>query len=380
MTIPAAGDWPEVSLGDVCEFKYGRSLPENARAGGSVPVFGSNGVIGTHNEALTAGPTIVVGRKGSLGEVNYSPEACWPIDTTYYIDGTATRADLRWLAYRLAAIGLTQLNRAAAVPGLNRDDAYRRRVLLPPLPEQKRIAGLLDRAVALRAKRRASLAQLDSLIESIFMDMFGDLDTQDWPMATVADVALPRPGSIRTGPFGSQLLHSEFVESGVAVLGIDNAVENVFRWSERRFISEAKYRELRRYTVHPGDVLITIMGTVGRCAIVPDDVPTAINTKHLCCITLDPQKCLPLFLHAYFLRHPLARRYLARTAKGAIMAGLNMEIIKAMPIPRPPIELQSDFGRRARSVDQLKAEHLKSLNALDNLFASLQYRAFLGEL
>lgn len=170
MRIPP--DWRLVTLGEVCELKYGKSLPEASRADGYVPVFGSNGAVGTHNEALTAGRTIIVGRKGSYGEVNYSADACLPIDTTYYVDETSTKADLRWLSYRLSALGLNRLNRAAAVPGLNREDAYRQRLLLPPLPEQRRIAAILDKADTLRAKRRAALAKLDTLTQSIFLDMF----------------------------------------------------------------------------------------------------------------------------------------------------------------------------------------------------------------
>ncbi|MGH3570820.1 MAG: restriction endonuclease subunit S [Pseudonocardiaceae bacterium] len=251
---------------------------------------------------------------------------------------------------------------------------------LPPLLEQRRIAEILDQAEVLRAKRREVLAQLNEMIKSIFFDMFSGSRADGWTLTTVAGVARADQGAIRTGPFGSQLLHSEFVDNGIAVLGIDNVVTNEFRWADRRFVTETKYRELNRYTVRPGDVLITIMGTCGRCAVAPDDIPLTINTKHLCCITLDRAKCLPVFLHAYFLRHPVARRYLNQTAKGAIMSGLNMGIIKAMPLLLPPLALQQEFADLVEAVERLKISHRAHLAELDALFASLQYRAFRGEL
>ena len=251
---------------------------------------------------------------------------------------------------------------------------------LPPLAEQKRIARILDAADALRAKRREALAQLDTLLQSTFLDMFGDPVKSGWTMATVEAVAGRQDGAIRTGPFGSQLLHSEFVDKGIRVLGIDNAVANEFREGEPRFITTQKYEPLRRYTVRPRDVLITIMGTCGRCAVVPDGICTAINTKHLCCITLDHGKCLPEFMHAYFLEHPIARRYLERSAKGAIMSGLNMGIIKALPIPAAPLDLQHRFADIVQSVEQQKTRQRAHLAELDTLFASLQSRAFRGDL
>lgn len=245
-------------------------------------------------------------------------------------------------------------------------------VPLPPLPEQRRIAAILDHADALRAKRRQVLNHFDALIRSVFNDMFAD--------ARATSTVEAEASLIRTGPFGSQLLHSEFVEQGIAVLGLDNVVGNEFRWGERRFISPAKYEKLKRYTVSPGDVLISIMGTVGRCVVVPDDIPRAINTKHICAITPDTTHLDSAFLRAAFLWHPQSRAHLRRQTKGSIMDGLNMGIIKAMPIPVPPLSEQREFADRARSVIAARDRATSAGKADDDLFASLQSRAFRGEL
>ena len=291
-----------------------------------------------------------------------------------------SRVLLQYLVYALKVHGLLKAISGTAQPQITRESLKSVSIPLPPLPEQKRIAAILDEAEALRAKRRKALALLDELTQSIFLDMFGDLHFDGISCVTVADLVNEAKGGIRTGPFGSQLLHSEFTDSGVAVLGIDNAVQNEFAWKERRFISESKYRQLKRYTVYPGDVIITIMGTCGRCAIVPQSTPTAINTKHLCCISLDRKKCLPEFLHAYFLRHPVAQTFLRDRAKGAIMSGLNMGIIKEMPVPLYPLAAQEKFANRIESINDERNLFLNSDNQLATLFASLQHRGFRGEL
>jgi type I restriction enzyme S subunit len=247
---------------------------------------------------------------------------------------------------------------------------------LPPLPEQRRIAAILDKADALRAKRREAITKLDQLLKSVFLEMFGDTTLATTSVAELA----PSAGAIRTGPFGSQLLHSEFVDHGIAVLGIDNAVSNAFAWAKPRFITAEKYSQLSRYRVNPGDVLITIMGTCGRCAVVPDDIPTAINTKHLCCISIDRTRCEPEFLHSYFLLHPVARNYLESRAKGAIMAGLNMGIIKELPVALPSIEKQRHFVSIKKSVGRQLEQALTQENRFDELFAGLQQHAFAGTL
>nr|WP_249809910.1 restriction endonuclease subunit S [Bradyrhizobium sp. 139] len=220
------------------------------------------------------------------------------------------------------------------------------------------------------------LELVDELTTGLFRKAFVEGDEGSWPSTTVAEVAL----NLRTGPFGSQLLHSEFVDNGIAVLGIDNAVENEFRWTQRRFISEKKYAKLKRYTVLPGDVIITIMGTCGRCAVVPANVPTAINTKHLCCITLDRDKCLPEFLKAVFLQHPVVLKQLGVQAKGAVMPGLNMGIIKSLSFPLPPLAVQVVFAQTISALEDIRSRLRKASSEFELLFSSLQHRAFSGHL
>jgi type I restriction enzyme S subunit len=254
------------------------------------------------------------------------------------------------------------------------------KIPLPPLAEQQRISAILEKADILRRKSLQAIDLADQLLKSVFLEMFGAPKSQGWKLSNVENLALEKKGSIRTGPFGSQLLHSEFTDEGIAVLGIDNVVENRFRWAKPRFISEEKYEQLRRYTVNPGDVLITIMGTCGRCAVVPEDCRTAINTKHLCCITLDQSKCLPTFLHSYFLYHPDARKYLSQNSKGAIMEGLNMGIIKEMPVPLVPLDLQSKYLAFRKEIANLAAKQYNANSEIDACFSSLSQQAFRGDL
>jgi type I restriction enzyme, S subunit len=282
-----------------------------------------------------------------------------------------------YLARTLQALAskLLQTVRGTTADNISTDVLRALEIPLPALPEQRRIAGQLEQADRLRRTRRYALDLSDTFLPAAFLGLFGETGDR-FPAPTVDELAADKPHAIRTGPFGSQLLHSEFTDSGIAVLGIDNAVNNEFAWSQRRFITPEKYEQLKRYTVFPGDVIITIMGTCGRCAIVPDDIPMAINTKHLCCITLEQNRCLPIYLHGAFLFHPFVSRQRAVAMKGSIMDGLNMEIIKSLRIPLPPLQLQQKFVALVQRVERLRALQREASRQAEHLFAALLHRAF----
>jgi type I restriction enzyme S subunit len=388
--------WPEVALGEVVAIERSSVPPEAIEAGtifvglehmtsdghfeGVGPV--EAGELASQKFRFSADHVLYGKLRPNLSKIA-SPSFCGvcstdilPIRPSSHLD---KRFLLRFLRQPSQVAKAASLASGANLPRLNPQVLERMSILLPPLEEQRRIATILDEADDLRARRRESLSLLDDLAAAIFLDLFGD-STTSWPMATVESLAADVPHAIRTGPFGSQLLHSEFVDKGIAVLGIDNAVQDKFAWGRPRFISEAKFSKLRRYQVRPGDVLVTIMATCGRAAVVPEDIPIAISTKHLCCITLDRKQCLPTYLWASFRFHPGLRRQLGATARGAVMPGLNMGLIKAATLPLPPIEAQRHFADCVAAIAKASEGAVRHADRLDELFESLQDSAFRGEL
>ena len=142
--VPA--HWEVRRLKQICRLVYGNALDADARQASVVPVFGSNGGVGLHNSANTKAPCIVIGRKGSFGKVNFSHCPVFAIDTTFYIDGRFSSADIRWLFFLLGTLGLDDVTKDSAIPGLDREDVYQRVAALPPLPEQTAIVRFLDHA------------------------------------------------------------------------------------------------------------------------------------------------------------------------------------------------------------------------------------------
>src|SRR5690606_20756760 len=136
--------WSWVKLGDVAEFVYGKGLTKNKRNEvGKFPVYGSNGVVGYHDEYLVEGPCLIIGRKGAAGEVHLSNKNCWPIDTTYYVK-QSEKYFIRYLYFIIKTLQLGSLDKSTAIPGLNRNDAYKLEIPLPPLPEQKKIVAKIE--------------------------------------------------------------------------------------------------------------------------------------------------------------------------------------------------------------------------------------------
>jgi type I restriction enzyme, S subunit len=311
--------------------------------------------------------------EGSFGAfcagIRANPKKCDPRYLFYYLRSPIFRS---W----------TLRSSGANIKNIRKSELDLFGVPLPPLSEQRRIAAILDKADGVRRKRERLVSRADDLLRSAFVHMVGfkNAEHPDWELFRIEDLAAPHKNSMRTGPFGSDLRHSEFVDGGIAVLGIDNAVQNNFAWDERRCITEEKFEKLKRYQVYPGDVIITIMGTTGRSAVVPDDIPKAITTKHLATISFNKLIVVPEFLSFAIHSDPLIIEQIERANKGAIMDGLNLGIIKSLEIHLPPIELQRKFAQLLKMVNKMKQYLGSNAGSGKALFLSLSQRAFRGDL
>lgn len=248
--------------------------------------------------------------------------------------------------------------------------------------EQIQIAAILTLVETLIAQRKESIRLLDELVKSQFLEMFGDpVKNENWPKTRIGELGKSEKRSMRTGPFGSDLLHSEFLDEGpVLVLGIDNVVKNRFEWGKLRYISAEKFEKLKRYQVFSRDVLISIMATIGKVAVVPENIPLSINSKHLAALTVDENKVDPYFLSYSLHSDSKIIGQLQGAKKGAIMEGLNLTIIKNLELHLPPITLQVQFTQFNLQIEKLKKIHMESLKQLESLYSSLSQKAFRGEL
>jgi type I restriction enzyme S subunit len=357
--------WKETNLGDICTFKYGKSLPKTTRSGGAIPVYGSNGIVGHHDSAITTGQTIIIGRKGSYGEINFSENSCWPIDTAYFVDETSTEQDLKWLSYRLASLGLNQLNKAAAIPGLNREDAYRQELLVPPLPEQRRIAAILDQADALRTKRREALAELDSLTQSIFIDMFGNpvFNPMNFPVKTLKQLGKVKTGGTppggKDGMFGGNI---PFITPGD--LGSNKPA--------KRTVTELGANAAE--TVRSGSALVCCIGaTIGKMEKAKNN--SAFNQQ------INAVEWSNTIDDDYGI-NALKFFKLQIVAEGAstTLPILKKSSFEKIAIPVPSIDLQNIFAKKLQAIENIRESYRCSFTELDALFSSLQHRAFQGNL
>lgn len=430
MTVRLPG-WVAAQVGNLIELKYGKALPERLRSGSGFPVFGSNGIVGQHVAALTNGPTVVVGRKGSVGEVNFSDGPCNPIDTTYYVDDVPG-GQLRFWYYQLRSIGLPSLNKSTAIPGLSRSDVYPIQIMLPPVSEQQRIADKLDAVLARVDACRERLASTVPLLKRLRQSVFAaatsgrltddwrsensceneaakllellqsdhatagghgrgnasdpteeahDLDVADipetWVVATLRDACTPgRPityGILKPGPE---------LADGVPYVRVADFPGNRLRLETIKKTSMEIDEQYKRARLKAGDLLLSIRGSVGRLVVIPPALEDANITQDTARLSIS-NRILADYVRFALLCETTQRR-MQKAVRGVAVRGINIGDVRALQIPLPPFKEQQEIVTRVKAIlevaGRLEMRLTQAQAATDRLTPALLAKAFRGEL
>jgi len=393
-----SANWKRQALGDALEIASGQVDPtvepysEMPHIGGDNIESGTGRIIGsaTANElGMTSGKYLFSSEdvlyskiRPNLNKVALPAFAGICSADIYPLRPNLSRLSREFLAHLLRSndfLEYTEKHSARTnIPKLNRESLLSYEALLPPIEEQRRIAEALDQAEALRVKRRAALAQLDALTQAIFLELFGDPATnpKGWPNKAVGVLA----SKFSDGPFGSNLKSSHYTETGVRVIRLQNIGAGEFVDNDRAFISERHFSDLKKHECLPGDVLVGTLGDPNlRACLQPEWLPRALNKADCVQLRVDQRIAHPVYVCS-LLNQPSTERMAQELILGQTRLRISMGRLRGLQVPVPPIGLQHVFARRVAAVEKLKATHRASLAELDALFASLQHRAFRGEL
>ena len=392
---------PNIALGELCSYQnggtpskknpnyWGGEIPwitsSEIKGGSVLPARSSITKLGESKSAakrVPQGTLLLVSRTG-VGKIAVAPYSlAFSQDITAVFPNAATLYSgylYRFLAYQSKYF--ERNSRGATIKGITRDVLNCLQIPLPLLAEQKRIAEILDRAEALRAKRRAALALLDELTQSIFLDMFGD------PRERIALGGVELDAVVEEFRYGTS---NKSGENGYPALRIPNIIRGSIDCTELKsvLVDDAEYSRLR---LVDGDMLfVRTNGNpdyVGRCAVFersavghsaynPEEF---IYASYLIRARLKAS-VLPVFIRELMLTSEGRKNTRAKSKTSAGQYNINTKGLGSLPIFVPSIEQQREFVDRVQAVNGMKTVHSASASELDQLFASLQHRAFRGEL
>lgn len=278
--------------------------------------------------------------------------------------------DIEYVYYYLCAFPtiMQRLYKGVGIKHISLADIKNIEIEYPPIEVQRTIVSVLSFLDAIIKKRQISVMKnIPELLKSYYSQL---VDNNVWDKVKISDIAT----EIKSGPFGTQLHVSQFRDKGeIYVYGIDDLTKKA---PKTRYLSIVELKKYKRYLVHGDDVLISIMGTVGRTKVVPKDIGLAINTKHLVDITLNQDLCKPYFL-AYTLENDRkVKRQIESSKHGAVMSAINMSDVKNLKITLPSIKVQMYFEEVYHQVKDIQKCMEEQIQLLKELRKSLLAKYF----
>lgn len=377
-------NWQTKKLGEVLKLEYGKPLPKSKRKdGGLYPVYGANGEKDRTDEYYHDKQSIIVGRKGSAGEINLTEKKFWPLDVSYFVTFDYKKYDLNFLYYLLGNLELPKLAKGVK-PGINRNEVYSIDVQIPPLTEQQRIVAILDEAFAAiaTAKENAekNLQNARELFESYLQSVFAN-PWDGWAEKKLGDVTT-KIGSGATPRGGNE----SYKDEGISLIRSMNVHDRNFKEKNLAFIDEEQAKDLSNVTLEENDILLNITGaSVARCCIIPVEYLPARVNQHVSIIR--PKQGV---INSYFLNYLLTSKFykdqlLFTGEQGATRQAITKVQIQDFKICFPKSlpeqrAIVAKLDALSAETKKFEAIYRQKLTDLDELKKSILQKAFARKL
>jgi type I restriction enzyme, S subunit len=372
--------WETKKLGEVIQLEYGKPLADSDRnPNGLYPAYGANGIKDRTDKFYKGEPSIIVGRKGSAGEVTLTEEKYWPLDVTFFVEFARAKYELQYLYFLLLTLNLPSMAKGVK-PGINRNDVYDITVTTPDIEEQRRIVTLLDEAFAdiatAKANAEKNLQNARELCEGLMQALFPDDENvaADSPsLDSLCELIVDcEHKTAPTQETGIPSIRTPNIGKGRLIL------EGVYR------VSDETYAEwTRRGEPQGGDLILAREAPAGNVAVIPEGTKVCLGQRT---VLIRPKKSVfePAYLAQLLLRQNSQRRLLAHS-RGATVQHINMKDIRAFKIGAIPSladqqRIVNQVNELFDTEDRLVSIYRQKLTALDDLKKSLLHQAFSRQL
>lgn len=361
--------WDFRRLKNFAEIGSGHDQKGIEKDDGKYSIYGTGGLMGKTNKFLYEGPSVILGRKGTIDNPFYVTEPFWTVDTAYYTK-IKKNVDPRFFFYCCLTIKFDYYKYGSAVPSMSQRDLNQIRLPYPPLDEQKIIADYLDeqtlkithfiqtkqRFIELLKEQRQSIitnAVTNGIDENVKMKFsgfcwIGEIP-QHWEIRSIKNLLVKEKGAIKAGPFGSDLKGTDIIEKGIKVYNQRTVLDNDFIQGTE-FISKFKFEDLSVFEVQKGDILLTTRGTIGKAAIVPDEFEKGIIHPCLIRLRIDNDLIAKGFITMVFNEAKYFSDLIKMESNSNTIDVIYADTLKFMKLLIPPLEEQKQI------VEHIKTE------------------------
>lgn len=360
-------EWKEYKLGEILTFQRGHDLPKNNMQKGSIPVAGSNGIIGFHSIPTTKAPGITIGRSGNIGTPHYYNIDFWAHNTVLYVKDFKGN-DESFLFYFLKTLDFTQFNTGSAVPSLNRNHIHELDVIIPPLPEQKAIASVLsslDDKIDLLHHQNATL---EKMAETLFRQWFVVEAKEEWEIG-ILDNVISVKGGTTPSTKESSFWDGDIYWSTPRDLSKHTSV---FLFETERKITKDGLSQISSGILPRGTVLLSSRAPIGYLCIT--EIPVAINQGYIAIIC---DKLVSNYFIYLWCKNNMDE--IQNSGNGSVFQEISKGVFRQLSISIPSQNLLNDFDKEVEAIFLKIKSNQQQIRTLTSLRDTLLPKLMNGE-